>query len=326
MFKSLRSLSLGVMALASFGLLATPASLQAADYPTKPITVISPYGAGGDNDLTARLWAESAKKKLGQPVVVVNKTGGSGLTGTLSAAKAKADGYTLFLAQAGPNIIVPLTAKGVSIEHDDFDYIARVMLANCAVVVKKGAPWKNLKEFAEAAKKNPGKLVFAAPTSTSWLTFAMRNWFTVSGVELKHVVYKSGAEAATAVLGGHADMTFLFPQNYASMASAGELEILAMGAKSKDYPDAPTFAELGYTGNYYGWGGIAAPKGLPKDIHDKLVAVSEEIVKDPDFIKALTNMKTTPDFATGDAWKAQLKEQYAEMQKVLTDLGLTNKK
>ena len=91
MFKSLRSLSLGVMALASFGLLATPASLQAADYPTKPITVISPYGAGGDNDLTARLWAESAKKKLGQPVVVVNKTGGSGLTGTLSAAKAKAD-------------------------------------------------------------------------------------------------------------------------------------------------------------------------------------------------------------------------------------------
>lgn len=150
-------------------------------------------------------------------MVVVNKTGGGGLTGSLFAAKAKPDGYTLFLAQAGPNIIIPLTAKGANYSFDSFDYIARIMVANCAVVVNKDAPWNNLKEFEAAAKKEPGKLVFASPAATSWLTFAMRNWFTGTGVQVKQVEYKSGGEAATAVLGGHADMTFLFPQNYAPM-------------------------------------------------------------------------------------------------------------
>ena len=114
MFKTLRTALFGMGAfLLAGGLLAVPA--QASDYPSKPIQLVSPYGAGGDSDLTARVWAEFAKKKLGQPVVVVNKTGGGGLTGSLFAAKAKPDGYTLFLAQAGPNIIIPLTAKGANL-------------------------------------------------------------------------------------------------------------------------------------------------------------------------------------------------------------------
>ena len=91
------------------------------------------------------------------------------------------------------------------------------------------------------------------------------------------------------------------------------------------YPNAPTFAEQGYEGNYYGWAGIAAPKGTPKEILDRLAAISEEIVKDPEYIKAIKNMNATPDYSTGEAWMKQLKEQYAEMNKVLTDLGLTGK-
>lgn len=325
MFKTLRTALFGMGAfLLAGGLLAVPA--QASDYPNKPIQLVSPYGAGGDSDLTARVWAEFAKKKLGQPVVVVNKTGGGGLTGSLFAAKAKPDGYTLFLAQAGPNIIIPLTAKGANYSFNSFDYIARIMVANCAVVVNKDAPWNNLKEFEAAAKKEPGKLVFASPAATSWLTFAMRNWFTGTGVQVKQVEYKSGGEAATAVLGGHADMTFPFPQNYAPMASADKLKILAIGTKSDVYPNAPTFAEQGYEGNYYGWAGIAAPKGTPKEILDRLAAISEEIVKDPEYIKAIKNMNATPDYSTGEAWMKQLKEQYAEMNKVLTDLGLTGNK
>ena len=298
---------------------------RAADYPTKPIQLVSPFGAGGDSDLTARVWADAAKKRLGQPIVVVNKTGGGGLAGTLFAAAAKPDGYTLFLAQAGPNIIIPLTAKGTDYGFESFEYVARIMMANCAVVVRQDSPYKNLKELAEAAGKEPGKIVFASPSATSWLTFAMRNWFTSAGVTVKQVEYKSAAEAATAVLGGHADMTFLFPQNYAPMASAGKLKILAIGAKSEEFPDAPTFAEQGYTGNYYGWAGIAAPKGTPREILDKLNAVTKDVVMDPEYVKAIKNMKASPDYATGDAWMRQLKEQYAEMEKVLTDLGLTNK-
>lgn len=318
MFKTLRTALFGMGAFLLAGGLVT--SAQAADYPTKPIQLVSPYGAGGDSDLTARVWAEFAKKKLGQPVVVVNKTGGGGLTGSLYAAKANPDGYTLFLAQAGPNLIVPQTAKGAGYTLDSFDYIARIMVANCAVVVSPDAPWKNLKEFAEDAKKNPGKLIFASPAATSWLTLAMRGWQNVSGTQLKQVEYKSGAEATTAVLGKHSDMTFLFPLNYGPMVSAGKLKILAIGAKSEQFPDAPTFEELGFKGNYYGWGGIAAPKGTPKEILEKLAAVTEEITKDPEFIKAIKNMNATPDFTKGDKWVEQLKTQYAEIGDVLKSL------
>ncbi|RRD69176.1 MULTISPECIES: tripartite tricarboxylate transporter substrate binding protein [unclassified Desulfovibrio] len=296
--------------------------VSAAEYPDKPIQLVSPFGAGGDSDLTARVWAEFAKEKLGQPVVVVNKTGGGGLTGSLFAARAKADGYTLFLGQAGPNIIIPLTVKGADYNFDSFEYIARIMVANCAAVAPADAPWKNLKELAEAAKKEPRKYIFASPAATSWLTFAMRSWFSKNGVQMKIVEYKSGGEAAAAVMGGHAHMTFLFPQNYSSMTSAGKMKILAMGTKSELYPEAPTFSELGYQGNYYGWGGIVAPKGTPKEILEKLGKVTEEITKNPEFVKAIKNMQASPDYTSGEAWVKQIKDQYGEMKQVLTDMGI----
>ena len=321
MFKTLRT------ALCVLGALlpaALPSVATAGSYPVKPIQLIVPYGPGGDSDLTARVWAEFAKQRLGQPVVVVNKAGGGGLAGTLAAAKARPDGYTLYLVQAGPVLILPQTASA-GYTFDSFAYIARVMIANCAVVVRADAPWKDLNEFGADAKTNPGKYIFATPGATAWLTFAMRNWQSISGAQLKQVEYQSGAETINAVVGGHADMNFMFPQTYAPMVRAGKLKILAIGAKSKDFPDAPTFADLGIKGNYFGWAGIAAPKGTPKEIIDKLTAVTEDMSKDPAFAKAIENMGAMPDFTAGEAWMRQLKEQQAEMTRVLRNLNMLKK-
>lgn len=319
MFKTLGTTLCLMGALLLSGGFAT--SAVAADYPRKPIQLIVPYGPGGDSDLTARVWAEFAKQRLGQPVVVVNKAGGGGLAGTLAAAKAKPDGYTLYLVQAGPVLILPQTADA-GYTFNSFDYIARVMIANCAVVVRADAPWKNLNDFGEAAGKEPGKYIFATPGATAWLTFAMRNWQNLSGVTLKQVEYQSGAETINAVVGGHADMNFMFPQTYAPMVRAGKLKILAIGAKSEEFPDAPTFADLGIKGNYYGWAGIAAPKGTPREILDKLTAVTADLTKDPAFIKAVENMGAMPDFTAGEAWMRQLQEQQAEMTLVLKNLQM----
>jgi tripartite-type tricarboxylate transporter receptor subunit TctC len=319
MQKTLRATLFGLAALLVCGLLTTP--VMAADYPTKPIQPISPYGAGGDSDMTARVWAEFAQRKLGQPVIVVNKTGGGGLTGSMYAANSKPDGYTLFLAQAGPSIIMPLATRA-GYDFDSFDYIARVMVANCAVVANPDQPYNDLKELATIAKEKPGKVIYASPSATSWLTFAMRNWQNTADCNLKQVEFQSGAQATTAVVGKHADMTFLFPQNYVSMVKAGKLKILAIGTKSDEFPEAPTFAELGYKGNYFGWGGIAAPKGTPRAILDKLTAVTEEITRDPDFIKAIKNMGAVPDFTPGEKWVAELDEQTEEMRAVLSSLGM----
>ena len=292
-----------------------------AEYPEKPITLVSPYGAGGDSDVSARIWAEFARKELGQPVLVVNKTGAGGLTGTLFAAKAKPNGYTLFLGQAGPCIMVPLITKTGGLNKNSFDYLSRFILTNSAVVANTDAPWNNLKEFQEAALKEPGKYIFSSPSATSWLALAFRSWLFQNGVKAKVVEYTSGAEGATSILGKHGDVTFLFPPNYTSLVDSGKLKILAIGAKSDKYPDVPTFAELGYKGNYYGWSGIVIPKGAPQEIKDKLIAVTDKISKDPEFIKAITNLGFTPDNTSGLEWQKQVDAQYQEMHTVLNELG-----
>ncbi len=296
-----------------------------AEYPTKPITLVSPYGAGGDSDLSARVWAEFAKKELGQPVLVVNKTGAGGLTGTLFAAKAKPDGYTLFLGQAGPCVMVPLITKTGGLNFDSFDYVSRFLLTNSAVVVAKDAPWNSLKEFQADAQKNPNKFLFSDPSTTSWLALAFRSWMFQNNVSLRSVNYTSGAESATSLLGKHADITFLFPPNYETLVNADKLKILAIGAKSEKYPNAPTFEEQGYKGSYYGWSGIVIPKGAPKEVVDKLIAVTDKISKDPEFIKTIKNLGFTPDNTSGEKWKEEVKAQYVEMEAALTELGLIKK-
>lgn len=153
----------------------------------------------------------------------------------------------------------------------------------------------------------------------------MRNWQSLSGVQLKQVEYQSGAETINAVVGGHADMNFMFPQTYAHMVRAGKLKILAIGTKSADFPDAPTFEELGIKGKYFGWAGIAAPEGTPRAIIDKLTAVTEDMSKDPAFAKAIENMGAMPDFTAGAEWMRQLQEQREEMTLVLKNLNMLKK-
>ncbi len=320
MFRTLKTILFGVGALALLCAPSMTSSAQAA-YPTKPIQIIVGFAPGGDADLTARVWAEFAKKHLDQPIVVVNKTGGGGLTGTLFAAKAKPDGYTLYIAQAGPNIVLP-QLKQAGYSFDSFDYIARIMVANCAVVAAPDAPWKNLKDFAADAKQHPGERTFASPSAGTWLSFAMRDWQLKNDVDVKHVEFAGSPAAASAVMGGHANISFLFPQVYASMVSADKLKILAIGTKSETFPDAPTFAEQGYAGSYYGWGGIALPKGAPQEVIDKLTEVTKKVTEDPGFIKAMENMHATAEFTPGPEWIKEMKVQYDELTVVLKDLGL----
>lgn len=288
-----------------------------AEYPDRPVTLLSPFGTGGDSDLSARVWADFAQKELGQPVLVVNKPGGGGLTGTLEAAKAKPDGYTLFLGQAGPCIVIPLISKVGNLNNESFELVTRFIKSNTGIAVSADAPWKDLNDFRDAAIKEPNKYVYSGVSAGSWLSLAFRAWATESNVEVKRVEYNSGAEAATAIVGGHGDLTFLFSPNYKALVNGGKLKLLAQGAKSEDFPDVPTFSELGYAGDYYGWSAIVLPKGTPQEIVDKLTAVSDKISKDPEFIKAVTNLGFIVDNTSGTQFKKEFEEQYSVMEEVL---------
>ncbi len=296
-----------------------------AEYPVKPITLVSPYGAGGDSDIAARVWAEFAKKELGQPVLVVNKTGGGGLTGTMFASRARADGYTLFLGQAGPCVMLPITTNAGGLSKDSFDYIARFATSNTGVIVYPDAPWKDLKEFQNDASANQGKYTFSSPSATSWVALAFRSWLHKNNVNLKVVEYASGAEAATSILGKHGDITFVFKANFDALVAGDKLKLLAVGTKMEEHPEVPTFNELGYDGNFIAWAGIAAPKGIPADVKQKLEEVTKKIAENPEFIKALENVGFDIGYEDGASLKKDVDAQYVEMQQLLKEMNLAVK-
>ena len=296
----------------------------ALDYPNKPITVIGCYPAGGDSDMIARLWAQFAEQKLGQPVLVVNKVGGGGITGTAFAAAAKPDGYTLDLAQAGPVMLTPNVAK-TSYSFKSFDYFSRISVGNCALVVKGDAPWNTLTEFLAAAKAAPGQYSFASPGGATWLSFAMRQLIQDAKVDIKQVEFQGISLAIPSILGGHTTFTFAFPQNYVTQAKAGQLKILAIGEKSKEFPEAKSFEEQGFPGSYYGWAGLAVPKGTPEAIQQKLSEVTREITRDPAFIEKALNMGATPSYVDKAAWQPMLEQQNTALQSLLESLHFQKK-
>lgn len=315
-----------ILALSLFclGALGASGAALAQDYPTKPITVIGCYPAGGDSDMIARLWAQFAEKKLGQPVLVVNKVGGGGITGTAFAASAKPDGYTLYLAQAGPVMLTPNVAR-TSYSFKSFDYFSRISVGNCALVVKGDAPWNTLTEFLDAARAAPGKYSFASPGGATWLSFAMRQLIRDAKVDIKQVEFQGISLAIPSILGGHTTFTFAFPQNYVTQAKAGQLKILAIGEKSKDFPEAKSFEEQGFPGSYYGWAGLAVPKGTPEAIQQKLSEVTHEITQDPAFIEKALNMGATPSYVDKAAWQPMLEQQNSALQGLLESLQLQKK-
>ncbi len=298
---------------------ATAPMAAAKGYPKKPIKVIVPYSPGGDCDLTSRVWADFAKKELGVPVVVVNKTGGSGMLGTTFMLNSKPDGYTLMLAQAGTALLVPLLA-GANYDLNDFSFISRIMTANCGIVVRKDSPWASLDDFVKDAKANPGKYVFASPGATTWVTLAMTNFEKTAGIKLKHLEHQGSAPAITSILGKHADVTFVFPQSYAPQVKSGNMKILALGETTGKYPGVPSFSDLGYSGNYFGWGGITAPKGTPKEVVDKLDAFNKKLTQDPKFIKTLANTHADASYLDSEAFTKAVEEQNEELTEVVKSI------
>ena len=311
-----------LVAVLAMGIFSMPAF--AKSYPKKPIKLIVCYSPGGDADLTARVWADFAEKELGQPVIVVNKTGGGGVAGTTFAAHARPDGYTLFLAQAGAVLIAPQTAK-TAYDVDSFEFISRIMIGNCGIIAKKDARWNDLGDFTKEALANPNTLLYASPGATTWLTLAMQHYEQEAGVKLKHVEHQGGAPAVTSILGRHTDISFVFPQNYVPQVKSGAVKLLALGAKSEKFPNVPTFAELGIKGEFIGWGGIAAPKGTPKKIVDKVAAATKAMVKKPEFIKALENINAEPAYLGPDAWPQTVKQQYKDLAVTIDALGIRAK-
>jgi tripartite-type tricarboxylate transporter receptor subunit TctC len=262
---------LAATALAAISL-ATSASAQ--NFPDRPITLVNPYAAGGPADLLARTVAASMSETLGQPVVVDNKAGAGTAIGARFVAKAKADGYTLFIGGSPSHVIAPALVKDAGFDGiKDFSTVAMVASVPNVLVVPAGRPSKSVKELVEAAKAAGGSMTFASVGVGSLPQFLGLLLQQRTNVKLTHVPYNGAAPAVVDLLAGNIDMAFLNIAPVLAHVKDGKLRALAVAndRRAERLPDVPTMGEVGFKGiEMSTWYGISAPAGTPKLVIDKL--------------------------------------------------------
>jgi tripartite-type tricarboxylate transporter receptor subunit TctC len=275
----------------SVGLLVLPSSLfipvsPAAEYPTKTIQIINPFPAGASTDILARILTDKLSALLGQPVVVINKTGGGGAIGIKAVKDALADGHTVMVAPP-PLVLIPIARKGIGFSLSDFTPINLAGTSPYVMVVKKDAPWKSLEGIVADAKKNPGKLIWAIPLTGSAGHFTYELFKMVTGTDITSVPMGGETPVATAILGGHADTTFISLGTVNSHLQAGTLRALAFThpKRVKEFPEIPTTAEAGYPKvNTIPWFVFAVHAKTPQPIVNKLSQVFRQALKDKEII------------------------------------------
>jgi tripartite-type tricarboxylate transporter receptor subunit TctC len=266
-------------------LLAIPAAAPAAGYPERPVTIVVPFTPGGSSDITARTVAARLAETLGQSFLIENKPGANGGIGAAYVAKAKPDGYTLFVGSIGVFAINPVLYANLAYEpRRDFDLLSVAVRTPNALVTRANFPAASVAEFIDYLKKNPGKVSFASSGtgSSDHLTAAL--FWQKTGTSGIHVPYKGGSAAHTDLIGGQVDVSF---QNLGSITNhvrAGKMKILAVTGDRRDatFPGVPTLAEAGVPGlEVFSWQAFAAPKGLPKEVSDRLVPAVIAAIRDP---------------------------------------------
>jgi tripartite-type tricarboxylate transporter receptor subunit TctC len=297
----------------------------AEDFPSRPINLIVPYAAGGSSDLSARPYTEEMSNILKQPLVVVNKPGAGGGIGAAEVARARGNGYTLLNASIGNVTIVPYTSR-VGYDYTSFRAVAQMTDIPLALTVKADSSIKNLKEFIEYAKNNPGKIRYGSPGAGNIQHVTAEGWAKNIGIKLTHMPYEGANPAVAALLGGHVEATFTGVTEVAPHAKSGALRVLGVtAAKRIDMVDAPTFKEQGYDLEAGVWYGVLAPKSTPDDVVKILANALKKAYDSPKVQDAWKKLFLIPAYLGPVELDARIKKEAEKNQQVLKDIGLHKK-
>jgi len=300
--------------------------VMAAEFPTKPVTLICPWPPGGSTDISMRALAETTSKYLGQPVVIDNKAGGSGTVGGATmAATAKPDGYTV--AQIPITIFrLPNMMKVTWDPLKDFTYIIHLTGYTFGVVVKADAPWKTWNEFIAYAKANPNKVTYATPGAGTSLHITMEMFAMKEGIKWIQVPMKGGGETTPAVLGGHVTAT-ADSTGWAPQVDAGQLRLLVTwgNQRTKKWPNVPTLKDLGYGIVSNSPFGLAGPKGMDPKVVKTLHDAFKKGMEDPAYLKILERLDMEPFYKNTEDYAKYVKEMCEEEKVIVDKLGLRKK-
>ncbi|MBC7436808.1 MAG: tripartite tricarboxylate transporter substrate binding protein [Bdellovibrionales bacterium] len=297
-------------------------------YPTKPIKLIVPFTAGGAVDIYARTVQAALAEELGQPVVVENRAGASGMIGAEAVAKSPPDGYTLMVG----NIAILAMNPGVYPKmpfdvQKDFTPIIQTVQVNYVLVVTTSLPVKTVGELIAYAKANPGKLTYGSSGSGSAQHMAAELFKAQTKTFITHIPYKGTGALVGDLIAGHISLIFADQGSMMPQVKAGKLRALAVGGKvrSPDYPDIPTVAEAGKLPGFeaVAWQGIAGPAGMPASVVKRLSDAFNKIQADPAMQAKLNAVGLTPVGGSPEKFGGYIKSEMGKWTKVAKDIGAT---
>ena len=308
------------------GLLGWPIAAPAQEYPTKPIKFVVPFPAGGPSDTFARVLGDKLATLLGQPVVIENRAGAGGLTGTASVAKADPDGHTIGIAASSALAINVNLREHMPFEPlKDFRLITQIASVPEILVVGESVPAKSLAELVALAKAQPGKLVFASTGLGGMPHLATELLKITAGIELVHLPYTGAAPAVNDLLGGHVQLMFADVPVLLGAVQSGKLRALAIGsrARSPSLPDVPTTAELGMPQvEADNWYGLVVPAATPEAIAAKLRAAAVEALHSAEVKEKYQSQGAIAVGNSAEEFAAYVRSETERWGKVIATAGI----
>ncbi len=292
-----------------------------SNFPTRTLTIICPYAAGGGTDLFARGLARAAEKELGQTITVNNVTGGAGAIGHAAGIIAPPDGYTV---TAVTFELVSLPLQGLApFTHEDFELLMRVNMDPGALAVQADFPADTLEEFIAWAHENRSvQIANSGPGSSFHLASARMS--EVLDLPVSHIPFNGASPAITALVGGHVDAVVVGPGEMQVQVEAGNLKVLAvMGEERLElFPDFPTFRELGYDVVMGTWRGLAVPKGIPPEIQERLTEAFLAAMHSEEFRTFARRGGLNLAFTDAEAFRQSVQEQSEQIDALMERLEL----
>jgi tripartite-type tricarboxylate transporter receptor subunit TctC len=309
-------------AAAAAGLLPGALRAQGSGYPSRPIELIVPAGAGGGTDVLARAFAEAAKKHLAQPITVNNRPGASGMIGHGEMINAKPDGYKLAVVFAEIVIVPHLGLSKLS--YEDFVPIAQLNADPAAITVRADAPWKTLEEFLAASKAKPGEVKMGNSGNGSIWHLAHAALEDKVGIKYNPIPFGGAAPAVLALMGGHVDAVAVSPGEVATHVQSGKLRTLAVMAdrRLKGFDTVPTLKERGIDLSIGTWRGLATPKGTPAEVLAVLTEATRKSADEPVLREALDRLSMGFSYADAETFRANMKRDNELFRGLVTRLGI----
>jgi len=305
-----------------------PTVTTARKYPEKPITLIVPFSAGGGMDLLARAMEKTATMNLGQPLVIINKTGGGGTIGWNELAGAAPDGYTIGIS--GVDLIFQSLYGSTKYNYPTaLEPLVQVSSSPYVMVVRADQPWQNIDDFIKYVRQNPGQVKIGNSGVGSIAHVLGEMLAHTVGVTLDPVPFRGGSEALTALLGGHIQAIFTSPATIKDHIKNGTLRVLAVPSEQRLadplFANAPTFKEQGIDIVFSNWMGVAVPKEMPIEIKTKLADGLKAIILDPEFKSKLENIGLQVDYLNPQEFQNKWLDDNQKLSKIVQETGILDR-